>query len=202
MFMRERASSPGLLDDEGLAHQGVPEFRFVIQRAPHRLDLVTQELIRVDLTVAKVRRNDEGPIGDEDPMDLTKRRTQIGAWEMVDRVERHHGREGLRSKGKCPHVAAREAVTTRALGCQAKHLRGKIQSDHFHATSAQVLSDLARSAAEVEHGTHPESPSRFVKDGTVNGKVTEVIAEGGSVFLGDQVVGGTDCTCTEWLHGP
>ncbi len=202
MFVRERVSPPGLLDGEGPADQGVPEFRFVIERAPHRLVLVTQELIRVDLTVAKVRRYDQGPIGDEDPMDLTKRTTQVGAWEMVDRVERHHGREGLRSKGKSPHVAAREAATTHALGCETKHLRGKIRSDHFYATNAQVLSDLARSAAEVEDRTHSGWPSRLVKNGSVNRKVTEVIAEGDSVFLCDQVVGGTDCTGTEWLHRP
>jgi hypothetical protein len=202
MFMREWVSSPALFDGEELVRQCVPEFRFAIERAPHRLELMTQELIRVHLTAAEVGSDDEGPIGDEHPMDLPKHRTQDRAREMVDRVERHDGREGLRSEGKHPHVAAREPVTTRALGCEAKHLHGKIQSHHISAMKAQVLSDLAGAAAEVEHRTHPGSLGRLVKDGTVDGKVTEIIGEGGDVVLRHQVVGGTDGTRIEWLHGP
>jgi hypothetical protein len=130
--------------------------------------------------------NDEDSTRDKNSMDLAEHRIQVGAWEMVDRVEGHDDCERLRADGEHPHVAACEAGTTRAFDCEAKHLPGEIQSDHLGAMDTEVLGDLTGSTTEVEHWTHPvDPPNRCVKDGTVNGKVMEIVCEGSDIVFCD-----------------
>jgi hypothetical protein len=45
MFMREWVSSAGLLDCEGLVQERVLKFSFTVVSAPHRLELMTEELV-------------------------------------------------------------------------------------------------------------------------------------------------------------
>ncbi len=76
----------------------------------------------------------------------------------MDRIVRDDARERPRTKGHRAHVATSHATIPSASARHLKHLLSQVHSNHEEPAFGKVLTNLTRTATEVENGLSGSDP--------------------------------------------
>ena len=94
------------------------QFRVAVEGAAQRFDLVSEELVHDDLSLAEVSCDHQHPVRHQDPVELTEHLAQRRSRKMLDGVEAHHGGAGARGERKASHVPTHPAGNGAPASCQ------------------------------------------------------------------------------------
>src|ERR1700680_5151392 len=94
----------------------------------------------------------------EDPVDLGKRCPKRRSWKVMNRVVRDDARERPRTKGHRAHVATSHATIPSASARHLEHPWRQVHSNDDQSAFGKVLTNLARTATEVENGLSGSDP--------------------------------------------
>ena len=176
-------------DHERFAVERLEQLAFAVEGAPDGLDVVSQELGAVHLPLSQVGGDDERSRWLENTVDLGRRGSERPSWQVVDGVERRDTRERSGAHGDGAHVATKHATATRASARHQEHPPRRVQADHHKSEFDEVLTNLTRTAAEVEHqrsGLDP--PGEAMEDLAIQREMEEITGECRRVVVGHRVI--------------
>src|SRR5215472_2749283 len=112
-------------------------------------DRVPEHLFVVAIFRAKMKRNEEGSTGAENPANFAESRPHLRARNVNDGVEGGHSGKRLRPEAEGQHRALYKIGIRIEAASLGQHSCGKIQSERVDSTIAQVAGNLRRTATQI-----------------------------------------------------